>query len=72
MGRRAIGAALIVFGVAAWVAYGILHYGMGLDISPAPFLAWHLVGVVPGAYLFGGSLIGHAVRKLIRRRSSVA
>ncbi len=72
MGRRGIGAALIVIGVAAWAVYAILAYALALEISAAPFLAWHLAGVVPGAYLSGSSLIGYAVRRLIRRRTDAA
>ena len=66
MRRRKVGAALIVFGVLAWAVYGILHYVAGFNLSPLPFLVWHLAGVIPGSYLFGGSLVIHLVR-LLRR-----
>ncbi len=70
MGRRQLGAGLIVAGVLAWAAYAVLNYMVGLEIGAAPFLAWHLAGVIPGSYLFGGSLIGQLARSLRRRRRS--
>jgi hypothetical protein len=48
--RKRLGDALILFGVLAWVPYFILTE-QGVEVPSAPFLVWHLVGVVPGAIL---------------------
>lgn len=45
-----LGYVLIGVGVAAWIPYFILLLG-GSDISVAPFLVAHLVGVLSGSYL---------------------
>lgn len=51
MDRRRIGKILIWIGVLAWVPYMILKYGFGKDVSPFPFLAVHLSGIIPGSIL---------------------
>jgi peptidoglycan/LPS O-acetylase OafA/YrhL len=48
--RKRLGDALIVFGVLAWVPYFILRE-QGVDTASAPFLVWHLLGVIPGSIL---------------------
>lgn len=48
--RKRLGEVLIAVGVLAWVPYFILTE-QGVDAPSAPFLAWHLVGVIPGAIL---------------------
>jgi hypothetical protein len=48
--RQRLGTALIAFGVTAWVPYFILRE-QGVEVPSAPFLAWHLSGVIPGAVL---------------------
>ena len=48
--RQRLGTALIAFGVLAWVPYFILRE-QGVDAPSAPFLVWHLSGVIPGAVL---------------------
>jgi hypothetical protein len=42
---------LILCGVAAWIPYAVWKYLLGGDPPRAPFLAVHLCGVVPGAFL---------------------
>ena len=46
--RRRIGKIFLWAGIVAWFPYGIVHYGLGHDLPAAPFLIWHLLGVVPG------------------------
>jgi hypothetical protein len=48
--RQRLGTALIAFGVTAWVPYFILRE-QGVEVPSAPFLAWHLSGVIPGSVL---------------------
>lgn len=48
--RKRLGEILIALGVLAWVPYFILTE-QGVDVPSAPFLAWHLLGVIPGAVL---------------------
>ncbi len=66
--RRLVGVALIVIGVLAWVPYGIAEYGLGADWPVEPILAWHLAGVIPGSYLFGGSPLLTGFRYVWSRR----
>jgi peptidoglycan/LPS O-acetylase OafA/YrhL len=49
--RQRLGTALIWFGVLAWVAYYSIGELTGADVPSWPFLAWHLLGVIPGALL---------------------
>ena len=67
MKKSTLGRILIVFGVLAWVPYGILKYGMGQDLEVMPFLAWHLCGVIPGAILAPGETIWARVGKFYKR-----
>ena len=67
---RKLGAVLIVLGVLAWVPYAILKYALDVDVSVVPFLVWHLLGVVPGSKLFGGSIVMQVVRTLRQRRTA--
>ena len=48
--RKRLGSGLIAFGVLAWVPYFILR-DQGVDVPSAPFLVWHLSGVISGAVL---------------------
>jgi hypothetical protein len=48
--RERLGSGLVVFGVLAWVPYFILRE-QGVEAPSAPFLVWHLSGVIPGAVL---------------------
>jgi peptidoglycan/LPS O-acetylase OafA/YrhL len=48
--RKRLGEILIAVGVLAWVPYFILTE-RGVEVASAPFLAWHLLGVIPGAIL---------------------
>ena len=68
--RRQLGVGLIVLGVLAWLPYGVLTHALGLEVEAAPFLAWHLAGVIPGSYLFGGSPAVHMFRLLRQRMRS--
>jgi hypothetical protein len=38
-------------GVLAWAPFAFFKYIAQEEISVAPFLAWHLLGVLPGVYL---------------------
>ena len=48
---------LIIQGVLAWVPYFYLKYMAQEEASALPFLAWHLMGVIPGAWMAGRGLI---------------
>jgi hypothetical protein len=61
--RRRIGTLLLWIGVLAWVPYAVLKYGAGRSVSAAPFLAVHLLGVIPGLALRRWETI----RRLTRR-----
>jgi len=47
---RVTGRIFILFGAAAWFAYGLVWLIAGKP-ETMPFLIWHLSGVVPGAVL---------------------
>jgi len=42
---------LIGLGMAAWVPYAVLRYGLDAPVEPGLFLAAHLAGVIPGSLL---------------------
>jgi hypothetical protein len=49
-GRR-LGNILIGVGVLAWVPYLYITESLHEEVPVAPFLVWHLAGVIPGALL---------------------
>lgn len=49
--RRHVPTILILQGVLAWVPFAFLKYIAHEDTSVAPYLAWHLLGVLPGFLL---------------------
>ncbi|MFB6286361.1 MAG: hypothetical protein ABEK03_07275 [Candidatus Bipolaricaulia bacterium] len=53
-GRHFWGRVLVLIGVAAWVPYAIQAYGLGHEVAMQPYLAAHLVGVIPGSLLLHG------------------
>ncbi len=48
---RTAGKVLIWIGVLAWIPYVVLKYLAGMHLSVVPFLAVHLLGVIPGSVL---------------------
>ena len=46
---RRVGRILIWLGVAVWLPYAVMQYGLGRDISVLPWLGLHLGGVIPGS-----------------------
>jgi len=64
LNRHRLGYILIGLGVVAWLPYGIVKYGLGNELPVHPFLAWHLIGVVPGFLLRRGDLLLRVSRRL--------
>ena len=64
MTRQQFGTLLLIAGVCAWGAYYGLKLLTPLDPPLAPFLIWHLSGVIPGALLRGSKVIRWLVRKI--------
>ncbi|MBI4198963.1 MAG: hypothetical protein HY535_00620 [Chloroflexi bacterium] len=62
MNKSQTGTLLLAIGVAAWLVYMPLKYAFHVEVPVAPFLAWHLLGVIPGSLLRGSRLL-----RLIRR-----
>ncbi|MFN3975089.1 MAG: hypothetical protein ACK4K2_07465 [Dehalococcoidia bacterium] len=62
-----IGRMLVLAGVAVWPAYGILRWGVGIDIAVHEALPFHLAGVVPGAILARWRMVRRLVLRLWRR-----
>ena len=54
---------LIVQGVLAWLPLVYLKYMVHEEVSVMPFLIWHLLGVVPGAWLAGRGFIVGRIKK---------
>lgn len=67
MNKTTLGRILIVLGVLMWVPYGILKYGLGLDVPVFPFLILHLSGVIPGAILAPGDTFWARVGRFFNR-----
>lgn len=65
--RERLGRLLILVGVAAWVPYGIVKYGMDQEVVMYPFLAVHLLGVIPGSVLRREALLRRLLSRLVRR-----
>ena len=65
--REQLGRLLILVGVVAWLPYGILKYGMGQEVVMYPFLALHLLGVIPGFILRREALLRRLFSRLGRR-----
>jgi hypothetical protein len=49
--RKTVGKIFLWMGIVAWIPYGIVKYGLGQELPAWPFLAWHLVGVIPGSLI---------------------
>lgn len=59
------GRVLILLGVAAWIPYFALKYLIQReDVSIAPFLTVHLLGVIPGALLVRGEALLRWARRI--------
>lgn len=65
MNKRTLGAILLIVGVSAWGVYYGLKLLTPIDPPFGIFLAWHLLGVIPGALLRGSKLL-----KLLQRDSN--
>jgi len=63
---RTTGTILVIAGVAVWVVYAIVHYGMGYDVTGRQFLPYHLAGVVPGTVLRRHQFFGRIIKRLFR------
>lgn len=61
-GRHFWGRVLVLIGVAAWLPYAVQVYGLGHEVVVTPYLAAHLIGVVPGALLLHGDKLLRLVR----------
>jgi hypothetical protein len=65
---KVYGRVLVLLGVAAWIPYFALKYLVQQeDVSIAPFLTVHLLGVIPGALLVRSESLLRWVRKVRSR-----
>ncbi len=62
--RERLGRLLILVGVATWLPYGVVKYGMGQEVAMYPFLAVHLLGVIPGFILRREALLRRLFSRL--------
>jgi hypothetical protein len=67
---RTTGTVLVIAGVAVWIVYVIVRYGMGYDVTGRQFLPYHLAGVVPGAVLRRHQFFGGLVRRIFSKEPS--
>jgi hypothetical protein len=54
-----VGNIALALGVAVWVVYAVMRYGLGMEVSAMSFLPFHLTGVILGMVL-------HRRRNLMR------
>jgi hypothetical protein len=64
--RTHLAAILIVQGVMAWVPFAYLRYVVQDDVSVMPFLIWHLMGVIPGAWIAGRGIITGRIKRALK------
>lgn len=72
MTKRTLGTLLLILGVSAWGVYYGLQALTDIELPFGAFLAWHLLGVVPGAYLRGSrrlTSLYRGIRSGLRRTS---
>ncbi len=67
LNRERWGLILIIVGVVAWIPYGVLKYGLGHEVVVYPFLAVHLMGMIPGFLLRRWTLLRRLQAKLLPR-----
>lgn len=60
-----LGNVLFYIGGAVWVAYAVVKYLLGLDVTVRQFLPYHLVAIIPGVLLKRCS--GYIARKLSQK-----
>lgn len=68
MMRKIIGRILIILGVCMWIPYLALKIS-GAEVTVMPFLALHLLGVVPGAILTRGETVMQWLARLLNRET---
>lgn len=64
--RKHLPTILIVQGVLAWVPFAYLKYMLHQEVSVMPFLMWHLMGVIPGAWMTGHGLITGRIKRALK------
>lgn len=57
---------LIVQGVLAWAPFIYLKYMAHEEVNVMPFLIWHLMGVIPGAWLGGRGFFVSRIKRAIK------
>ena len=63
--RKHLPTILIVQAVLAWAPFAYLKYMVHQEVSVMPFLIWHLMGVIPGAWMAGrGFIVGRLKRAI--------
>ena len=67
---RTTGTILVIAGVAVWVVYAVVRYGMGYDVTGRQFLPYHLAGVVPGTVLRRHQFFGGLVKRIFSKKPS--
>jgi len=64
--RAHLHAILIVQGVLAWAPFVYLKYMVHENVSVMPFLIWHLMGVIPGAWMTRRGLITGRIKRAMK------
>jgi hypothetical protein len=67
LNRNRVGRIFLWIGIVAWFPYGIMKYGLGRELPVWPFLAWHLVGVIPGSLILRWRWIRALGRKTVAK-----
>jgi hypothetical protein len=57
-----------VLGVAVWLVYAVMRYGLGMEVSAISFLPFHLAGVIPGTLLRRRKGLARLIARLRRKR----
>ena len=64
MTRKRLGTILLIAGISAWAVYYALKLLTPIQPPFAPFLVWHLSGVIPGALLRGSKILNLIAQRL--------
>ncbi|MFV9689762.1 MAG: hypothetical protein ACNY01_02210 [Desulfobacteria bacterium] len=62
------GTIFLIAGVAVWVVYAFVRWGMGWNVTGRQFLPYHLAGVIPGMILRRRRFLRGIVRRLQSRQ----
>jgi hypothetical protein len=62
MSSQKLGTILLFLGISAWFVYYGLKFFTDANLPFLLFLAWHLLGVLPGVFLRGSKILSHLQR----------